>query len=311
MRPVRFGAFIIDGSNPKFIDEEKLPSMKLSTTDLVLASQAAVDLQLHTVYSDGTWIPEQLLDYLVSEQFSLVAITDHDRVDTVAVLQKLALEKHLPVLVATEMSASWHGEITDVLCFGFDPSPNALGDLAQDVLQRQQENTREVYENLLRKGYTFPNHPEALSAILEKPSSQQPSELVKLLKSTGEPSAGKIVGESGCTFVTNEIAAIVEASHRSGAVCLVAHPGREDGFITYDVELLDKLRQEAPIDGLEVYYPLHTTEQTAMFLDYAQRHNLLTSSGSDSHGSNRPPIKYPAELSRTLLERLGIRIVQG
>ena len=223
--------------------------MKLSTTNLVLAGDAAIDLQLHTTYSDGVWIPEQLIDHLVREQFSLVAITDHDRVDTVAALQQLALEKHLPILVAAEMSASWKGEMTDVLCFGFDTSPNALGDLARNVLQRQQDNTREVYENLLRKGYTFPQHPNELSAILEKPSAQQPKELAALLKSTGEQSAGKIVWEAGCTFVANDIAAIVEASHRSGAVCLLAHPGREDGFITYDVDLLDKLRQEAPIDG--------------------------------------------------------------
>jgi hypothetical protein len=284
--------------------------MKLSTTDLVLAPDAFVDLQLHTTYSDGTWIPEQLIDYLINEQFGLVAITDHDRLDTVAALQQLALEKHLPVLVAAEMSASWQGGVTDVLCFGFDASPNALGDLARNVLQRQQENTREVYENLLRKGYAFPEHPDALSTILEKPSSQQPHELVTLLKSTGEQSAGKIVWEAGCTFVTNDIVAIVEASHRSGAVSLVAHPGREDGFITYDVDLLDKLRKEAQIDGLEVHYPAHTPKQTAMFLDYAQRHDLLISSGSDSHSLDKPPIKYPAELSQALLERVGIQIEQ-
>lgn len=281
--------------------------MKLSTTNLVLAPDAAVDLQLHTIYSDGTWLPEQLMDHLVSEGFGLVAITDHDRVDTAATLQQLALEKGLPVLVATEMSASWQGGVTDVLCFGFDSSPNALSELAQDVLQRQQENTREVFEYLLRKGYTFPQT-DSLTTILEKPSSQQPHALVNLLKSTGEESAGKILGEAGCTFATNDIAAIVEACHRSGAVCLIAHPGREDGFVTYNVELLDQLRQEAPIDGLEVYYPAHTPQQTAMFLNYAQGHSLLISSGSDSHGSNKLPIKYPAELSRTLLERLGIQI---
>ncbi len=284
--------------------------MKLSTTNLVLAGDAAIDLQLHTTYSDGVWIPEQLIDHLVREQFSLVAITDHDRVDTVAALQQLALEKHLPILVAAEMSASWKGEMTDVLCFGFDTSPNALGDLARNVLQRQQDNTREVYENLLRKGYTFPQHPNELSAILEKPSAQQPKELAALLKSTGEQSAGNIVWEAGCTFVANDIAAIVEASHRSGAVCLLAHPGREDGFITYNVDLLDKLRQEAPIDGLEVYYPAHTPEQTTMFLEYAQQHDLLISSGSDSHSLEKPPIKYPARLSRALLERVGIQIAQ-
>ena len=35
---------------------------------------------------------------------------------------------------------------------------------------------------------------------------------------------------------------------------------------------------------------------------------LLTSSGSDSHGPEKKPIKYRAELSQSLLERLGIQI---
>jgi 3',5'-nucleoside bisphosphate phosphatase len=300
--------------------------MNLSTTRLVLASDAAIDLHLHTTYSDGTWTPEQLLDYLVQEQFGLAAITDHDRADTAAVLQQLALNKHLPVLVAVEMTTLWQDEMTDLrrdemsgllemtdlLCFGFDPDRNALNDLAQDLLRRQRDNTREVFENLGRKGYTFPQSPDALAAILEKPSPQQPHELVALLKrhgyGTGEPSAGKIVLEAGCTFAMNDLAAVVEAAHQDGAVCLIAHPGHKDGFVTYDGQLLDKLRQEIPIDGLEIYHPLHTPAQTAMYLEYAQQYHLLIGSGSDSHGLDKPPIKYPAELSRTLLEREGIQI---
>ena len=50
--------------------------MEVSTRHLVLAPDAAIDLQLHTTYSDGTWTPEQLIDYLVHEQFGLAAITD-------------------------------------------------------------------------------------------------------------------------------------------------------------------------------------------------------------------------------------------
>jgi hypothetical protein len=251
-----------------------------------------------------------LLDYLLREQFGLVAIADHDRADTVAAIQQLALDKHLPVLVAVEMTTTWKGEMTDLLCFGFDPNHNALNDLAQDLLHRQQENTRQVYENLQRQGYAL--SPDALSAILHKPSSQQPHALVALLQEhgygLGEPSAGKILMTAGCTFATNDPAAVVEAAHRSGAVCLLAHPGREDGFMTYDVQLLDQFRQEVPIDGLEVYYPMHTPPQTAMYREYAQRHHLLTSAGSDSHGPDKPPIKYRAELSRGLLERAGIQI---
>jgi hypothetical protein len=298
--------------------------MNLSTTGLSLAADSAIDLHLHTTYSDGTWTPGQLLDYLVREQFGLAAITDHDRADTVAPLQQLALDKNQPVLVAVEMTALWKDEMsgkdelsgqdnmTDLLCFGFDPPPNALNDLAQDLLRRQRENTREVYENLQRKGYTFLEELDALAALLEQPSPQQPHALAALLKKhgygSGQPSAGRIVLEAGCMFAMNDLAAVVEAAHRSGAVCLIAHPGHKDGFVTYDVQMLDKLRQDISIDGLEVYTPKHAPAQTVMYLEYAQRHHLLISSGSDSHHPEKPPIKYAAELSRGLLERVGVLI---
>lgn len=283
--------------------------MNLSTTGLSLEADAAIDLQLHTIHSDGAWTPEGLLDYLAQEQFGLAAITDHDRVDTAVAIQQLAQARRQPVLVAVEMTAAWRGELTDLLCFGFDPVHSALHELAQDILRRQQDNTREVYENLCRKGYALPESPATLSDILAKPAAKQPHELVALLKQQGYGrSAGKMAFEAGCTFATNDLAKVVEAAHRSGAVCLIAHPGRTDGFVTYDVQLLDQVRQEALIDGLEVYYPKHSSAQTAMYQEYARRHQLLISSGSDSHALEEPPIKYRAELSRTLLERVGIQI---
>src|SRR5215475_2771813 len=111
-----------------------------------LPADAAIDLQLHTIYSDGVWTPEALIDYLVSEQFDLVAITDHERVDTAAALQALAEEKQLPILAAVEMSARWRDTPVDILCYGFDPGKkNLLADVAQDVMRRQTENTRTVY----------------------------------------------------------------------------------------------------------------------------------------------------------------------
>jgi predicted metal-dependent phosphoesterase TrpH len=298
--------------------------MILSTTGLVLAPNAAIDLHLHTTYSDGTWMPEQLLDYLVGEKFSLAAITDHDRVDTVAVIQQLAMEKHLPVLVGVEMSTFWknelsgldelsgQGNITDLLCFGFGSPPNSLNDVAQDLQCRQRENTREVFENLQRKGFIFSSDTNELTPLLEQPSPKQPFALADLLTrygyGTGQPSVGRILLEAGCKLEVNDLAVVVEASHKSGAVCLIAHPGHKDGFVTYDVQMLDKLRRDIPIDGLEVYQPKHSPEQTAMYLEYAQKYQLLISSGSDSHRPEKPPVKYRAELSRSLLERVGIEV---
>jgi predicted metal-dependent phosphoesterase TrpH len=298
--------------------------MNLSTIGLTLSPDAVIDLHLHTTYSDGTWTPEQLLDYLVREQFSLAAITDHDRVDTVAAIQLLALEKHLPVIVGVEMSTVWKDEmsgidelsgqenITDILCYGFESHTNSLNDVALDLQRRQRENTQEVFEKLLQKGYTFRQESDALASLIEQPSPQQPFALADLLKrhgyGTGQPSVGKILLEAGCKLEVNDLSAVVDAAHQSGAVCLIAHPGHKDGFVTYDVQMLDKLRRDIPIDGLEVYQPKHSPEQTTMYLEYAQKNQLLISSGSDSHRPEKPPIKYRAELSRNLLERVGIQI---
>ena len=284
--------------------------MTLSTTGLRLAADAAIDLHLHTTYSDGRWVPETLLDHLLGERFDLAAVTDHDRADTVATIQQLARERNLRVLVAVEISSEWKGELVDMLCYGFDPNRTALRELALDAFHRQQENSREVYQNLQRQGYDLP--PGALADVLDRPNVVQPHALVAVLREQGygrgEPSAGKIVTEAGCRFETNEPGAVVDAAHRSGGLCLLAHPGRGDGFVTFDLALLDEFRREAPIDGLEVYYPVHTPAQTAMYLEYARRHGLLVSAGSDSHGPDKPPIKYRAELCRELLERVGIEV---
>lgn len=282
-----------------------------STSNLVLAADAAIDLQMHTTFSDGTWEPEQLVDYLVGEKFGLVAVTDHDRVDSVAALQQLGAQKGLPLLAAVEMSTSWRGEWTDILCYGFDPAQNDLQELGLSTVRKQQEITQGVYDTLKAKGYAFPREQEVLKGKVGEPL--KPKDVEQLLLqhgySTGPGSIGKIMMDAGFDFATEEIAVVVDAAHRSGAVCLIAHPGRGVDFVRYTVDLLDDLRKEVPIDGLEAYYPLHTPEQTAMYLDYARKHSLLVSSGSDSHGPEKKPIKYRAGLSRQLLERLGIKIV--
>jgi predicted metal-dependent phosphoesterase TrpH len=284
--------------------------LESTTLHLVLAADAAIDLQMHTTYSDGKWAPEQLMDYLVSEQFGLVAITDHDRVDTAVSLQHLARQKQLPVLVAAELSTTWRGEATDILCYGYDPQGKELRDLTQDVLHRQQEITQEVYANLLHKGYVFPRQQEMLKTCGGEPL--QWNDLMRLIEEHGyganKEAAKQIMSDAGHFFATNDIAAVVDAAHRCGGVCLIAHPGRGGYFTRYDISLLDQLRQEVPIDGLEAYYPAHTAEQTTMYLEYARQHRLLVSSGSDSHCPEHKPIKYRAELSRELLERVGINV---
>jgi len=118
------------------------------------------------------------------------------------------------------------------------------------------------------------------------------------------------IREAGFVSIHADMALTVDAAHRSGAVALIAHPGRrEQGFTYYDIDLLDKVRAEVPLDGIEVYHPYHNPDMVETYREYARKHRLLVSTGSDSHSHpGRMPIKHRAELSRELLERVGIHI---
>lgn len=286
--------------------------MILSTTNLTLSPGASIDLHMHTTFSDGRWPAERLIDYLISEGFDMVAITDHDRVDTMQTIQEIALQKGLPVLVGVEMTTEWHGIMGDVLCYGFDPDNSELRRVADDVVVRQLENTLAVYEELRRKGYEFPRQAEVLHE--SGGELRLPRDNIMLLRAHGYVSdwhAGlNILNESGFVSIKADMARTVDAVHRCGGVALIAHPGRrERGFTFYDTELLDRVRAEVPLDGIELIHPSHSAEIIETYKQYARKHALLTSTGSDSHSiPQRMPKKYRAELSRALLERVGIQV---
>ncbi len=286
--------------------------MTASTKNITLAPDASIDLHMHTTYSDGRWPAQQLIDYLAAEHFDLVAVTDHDRVDKVAEIQEMAANQQLPVLAGVEMSTEWRGKLAHVLCYGFDPEQNEIAAVCEKVERLQLENTQEVNAELRRQGYDFPRQEEVLSD--KEGKLFRPIDNAKLLVAHGYAADNRVgvqmMRQAGFRSILADMGEAVEATHRSGGVSLIAHPGRkESGFVYYDTELLDQLRAEVPIDGLEVYHPYHSPETIEMYLGYVAKHNLLLSTGSDAHGhQQRLPKKHRAEVSRKLLERLGIAI---
>jgi predicted metal-dependent phosphoesterase TrpH len=290
----------------------------LSTANLTLAPDAPIDLHMHTTFSDGRWPAEQLLDYLIGERFAMVAITDHDRVDTQDALQPLALQKGLPVLVGVEMTTQWNGGtgdmevMGDLLCYGFDPDTPDLRVVATSVVDRQYENTLAVLEELKHRGYEFPRQAEVLKESGGEP--RLPRDNIALLRQHGYASdwhsGVRLIKEAGFVSIKADMAETVEAVHRGGGVTLIAHPGRrERGFTFFELELLDQVRADVPIDGIEVIHPSHSAEMTEAYLAYARKHHLLMSTGSDSHSiPGRMPKQHRAELSRDLLERVGIHV---
>jgi predicted metal-dependent phosphoesterase TrpH len=83
----------------------------------------------------------------------------------------------------------------------------------------------------------------------------------------------------------------IKAIRGAGGIPVLAHPS----LLEYESEnqlddLIGQLKQMG-IQGVEVYYPQHTTDQTRLFAELAQRHGLLMTGGTDFHGSIHPDIQ--------------------
>jgi predicted metal-dependent phosphoesterase TrpH len=289
--------------------------MKGNLLHMHIFSDTPVDLHLHTTYSDGRWRAEELLEYVAQQHFGLIAVTDHDRVDSVAHIQQLGLQKQVPVLAGVEISAAWHGMMGDVLCYGFNPHDEALRAIADEVRQRQKDNAEEVYAELVRRGYQFPHRQAILKASAGelRVAGDSANLLIKHGYVNDWTSALALIRDAGYHEIKADMAKTVDTVHQSGGVALIAHPGRGQHepkeFTFYHPELLDQLRAEVDLDGIEVYYPTHSPQDIETYLAYAQRHHLLIGAGSDSHGPpGRLPINYRADKVRSLLERVGIEV---
>lgn len=276
-------------------------------------AQDRVDLHMHTTYSDGHWAPAELFDHLAAQQFRVVAVTDHDRVDTFAEMQALGAKRGITVIPAVEVTTDWDGQMAHLLCYGFDASQGALARVTRQIHDGQLANAQAVHAELLRRGYAFPRQTEVLAG--KGGTINHPLDNINLLREHGYAAdfrAGvNLAVEAGHTTIAAPLAQAIAAAHADGGVALIAHPGRkEKGFTLYDPPMLDHVRAAGlPLDGIEVYYPLYTAEQVAEYAAYVAQHGWLASSGSDSHGPRqRFPIPYTASQIEPLLERLGFSV---
>jgi len=280
-----------------------------------LAPDAAIDLHMHTVYSDGKWRPRDLFDTLAQDGFRLVSVVDHDQMEHLPEVMALGAERGIRVIAGTEVTTEWRGRPAHMLCFAPAPggfTSDALRGVLDDTAANMRANTHMVYERMLARGYTFPRQDELLAH--QRGEVIRARDVADLLVAHGHVAglreALRIVTEAGYQQARAPMGAAAQAAHASGALCLLAHPGRGEGEIhRYAPEEIEALVSEIPLDGVEVYYPTHTLEQVAAYEALARRRGLLMSAGSDSHGPHqRLPVAYPAQRIAPLLERLGVAL---
>ena len=271
-----------------------------------------VDLHMHSPASDGFWTPETLPAAAAELGLGAIALADHDEISGVAPLTAACALRDIRVIPAVEVSILFEKTGYHLLLYNIDLQHPAIADTFAGVRRYYDAMCRSALEELARRGK--PLDPEKSPAL--RGDALKVYHLVAALVGQGYAEnmtkayalCQEVGAHYGWTLPLEEAAHL---AHTAGGVAVIAHPGRaEPGFTIADAATLDHMRA-AGLDGIECFHSFHSAAAIAFYLTYAQRHDMLIGTGSDSHGpdkSPRPLTAWPAVHCRALLERCGIAV---
>lgn len=246
------------------------------------------DLHLHTTWSDGSLTTAEVLTAAKERGLTHVAVTDHDTVagqdEAVRIGDDLGLTVYRGIEISAIDPAS--GKKVHILGYCFRADATHIRRLCEPLLQARHEKSRSQIEALTAHGYRISYDDIAAKAMTGGVIYKQHimahlieqgytddiySPLYKLLFTTG----GICSGDIGYV----DVFAAVKAIKDDGGIAVLAHPGHQN---TYD--LIDSL-VKVGLDGIELYHEEHTVDDHIKIMEYANRHYLLLTGGSDIHGA--------------------------
>jgi 3',5'-nucleoside bisphosphate phosphatase len=257
------------------------------------------DLQSHSVESDGSLRPADVVAQAAMSGIELMALTDHDTVDGVDEALRAARSHRLRCSPATELS-SVSGEFEDLHVCGYelrhdDPELRAtLADFRADrgrriwamadrlealgfALDRSELQARE------RAGAPL-GRPHLADAVLAHPANAEK------LRAEGIDGRNALfppyLVPGAIAYVARSRPTVEEAIdviHAAGGVAVWAHPFWDIAERATVLAALDRFAA-AGLDGVEAFYAAHDEEQTRALYDAARERGLLTTGSADFHG---------------------------
>ena len=252
------------------------------------------DLHTHSIFSDGTYTPAEIIEEAIHTGLSAVALTDHNSVDGLPEFVTAAVNKQIDIVLGSEFSVDYNGTELHMLGLFIKPEyfPQVSG-LMNDVMHRKEQSNIDLIESLSRTGIHLDyneiksstpngkiNRAHIATAMVQKGIVASVSEAFETHLSK---SAGHYVEPKRLT-----VWEILEFIRSIGAVSVLAHP-----FLNLEEkELMSFLPQakEKGLVGMECYYSLYDEYVTETSLKIADSLGLLKSGGSDFHGSRKPDI---------------------
>ena len=252
------------------------------------------DLHTHSIFSDGTFTPEEIIDAAIDEGLSAVALTDHNTVAGLDRLIDYAKDKPIEIAPGVELSTAYYGREVHVL--GLCLNVGMFDDITAYVKtadERKEKSNIDLAQKLNANGYSFDYSAVKQSTPKGKVNRANiAAELLRMgyISSMTEAFSTILSPEYGWYVPPERIATLDGIKYLSsiGAVVVLAHP-----LISMTYEKLDAflpLAKHNGLTGIETVYSFYSDEDTNFAKEMCRKHQLLESGGSDFHGKNKPDI---------------------
>ena len=254
----------------------------------------AVDLHTHSTASDGTATPQEVVTRAADAGLTAVALTDHDTLAGIGDARSAAAELGIDLVPGVELSVD-HGEIKlHMLAYFIEPTPGPLQDELEGLRAGRDDRNPAIVEKLC--GLGLPITMEDVEAQARGESIGRPH-IADALVAAGyltsrEEAFDGLLDDGGLAYVERirlDAVAAIGLAHESGGVTSVAHPytARVDapGLRRIMGEMAD-----AGLDGIETRHSEHSELQQTAYEGLAADLGLVTTGGSDYHGSGKSGI---------------------
>lgn len=260
----------------------------------------SIDLHIHSTASDGSLTPSEILALARQLNLRAIAITDHDTVEGVKEALRCDSSPFPQFLTGVEMSTqapsgtSLSGSV-HILGYGIDVDDKPLDDILRKLQFSRANRNPEIIGRLQANGLSLTY--EELTDTFQGVQIGRPH-IAQLLMEKGYVASineafDRFLGTGKVAYVEKyrvDCRTAMSVIKNAGGLPVLAHPGLlglPQGALASFVERL----KEFGLMGIEVYYPEHTQEQMAYFTSLGDQLGLLSTGGTDFHGTVVPDIQ--------------------
>ena len=261
-----------------------------------------VDLHTHTLISDGTYSPEQLVQAAVDLKIHTLAVTDHDTMDGLSRARNYAQDHDIQIVSGTEISSQWSRPNTKK-SYGVHIVALNMRDEApiREMLENQKRVRAErakIICSLLEKCIDFDIYPDVGAKVDGQADRVTRTHIAKTLVeknivSRPQQAFDRFLKEGKKAFVKFDgigLKETIDVIHASQGFAVLAHPTRYDLSAT-NIRYLIELFAESGGDAVELPPSVEPASTRQMVDRMIEQFDLAVSIGSDFHGENMPWIK--------------------